>query len=333
MHPRIMKIHSSSVLKSLRSTQQHVRLIFAYTQNERPRRNALPPAMNDTTSPPPLIENPWTGDLPAGLCLRTELSVRSLKHAAMHGYLHQRTDGVIPSILFGCDDSGRHGNFHPASYQDIRSTALWSRRLDKAHTGYRRARVRADWCWKELDCSNSSDALLMNIFCYPALTLAPPLRALLGIGPSEHPEFGYKPRTPFSNGRCDNTEIDMKLGDLLVEAKLTESDFQLADPRLLHRYRDLETVFDTSELPLRKGKHIGYQLIRGVLAAHAAKASFCVFCDVRRPDLTECWFNVIRAVRLYDLRCRLKLLTWQEIARAVPSDLQQFLAQKYGIFP
>ncbi len=173
----------------------------------------------------------------------------------------------------------------------------------------------------------------MNIFCFPALTVAQPLRVLLGIGPSDRPEFGYRPRTPFSNGRCDTTEIDMKLGDLLVEAKLTESNFQIADSRLLHRYRDLDTVFETAELPLRKGKHIGYQLVRGVLAAYAANASFCVFCDARRPDLIECWFGVIRAVRLYDLRCRLKLLTWQELAREVPTDLQQFLAQKYGIFP
>jgi hypothetical protein len=155
----------------------------------------------------------------------------------------------------------------------------------------------------------------------------------LGSDLAELPEFGFKPRTPLSNLRFDNTEIDMKLGDLLVEAKLTESDFQLADPRLVHRYRDLATVFDIAELPLRKGKHIGYQLIRGALAAYAANTSFCVFCDARRPDLTECWYSVIRAVRLYDLRCRLKLLTWQELARAVPIDLQEFLASKYGIIP
>jgi hypothetical protein len=173
----------------------------------------------------------------------------------------------------------------------------------------------------------------MNIFCYPSLTVAPAVRGLLGNAPSELPEFGFKPRTPLSNGRYDNTEIDMRLGDLLVEAKLTESDFQLADPRLVRRYRDLEIVFDTSELPLRKGKHVGYQLIRGALAASAVDGSFCVVCDARRPDLAECWYRVMRAVRLVDLRCRLKLLTWQELAKAVPVDLQDFLALKYGIFP
>ena len=159
----------------------------------------------------------------------------------------------------------------------------------------------------------------------------PAVRALLGSDRAEVPEFGIKPRTPLLNGRKDNTEIDMRIGGLLVEAKLTESDFQIADARLVRRYRDLETVFETCELPLRNGKHVGYQLIRGILAAYAAEGSFCVFCDARRPDLSECWYRVMRAVRLYDLRCRLKLLTWQELAGVVPGDLQEFLALKYGI--
>lgn len=271
--------------------------------------------------------------LPTGLSLRTELSARGLQHAVEHGYLHERTDGAIPSILFGCDEEGRHGNFHPASYRGICATPAWGKRLEKVHTGYRRARVRANWAWKELDCSCSSDALLMNVFCYPGLMDVPAVRALLGSTASELPEFGVKPHTQFLNGRSDNTEIDMRVGDLLVEAKLTESDFQVADTRLVQRYRDLENVFETAELPLRNGKHVGYQLIRGILAAHATEGSFCVFCDARRPDLSECWYRVMRAVRLYDLRCRLKLLTWQEVAAVVPRDLQEFLAVKYGIVP
>ena len=123
----------------------------------------------------------------------------------------------------------------------------------------------------------------------------------------------------------------MKMGELLIEAKLTESDFQSARPDLISRYRDLEAVFDLSELPTRNGKHCGYQLIRGALAAYATGCSFCVFCDARRPDLVEGWYRVMRAVQPFELRCRLKLLTWQELAAALPKDLQQFLSAKYGI--
>ncbi len=156
---------------------------------------------------------------------------------------------------------------------------------------------------------------------------------MLGIEANEVPEFGFKPRTPLWGGRRDNTEVDMKIDNLLVEAKLTEADFQSARFDLICRYRDLETVFDISELPVRNGKQSCYQLIRGALAAYAQECSFCVFCDARRPDLIEAWYKVMRAVRLFELRCRLKLLTWQELAAVIPEGLQQFLAVKYGIFP
>ena len=74
----------------------------------------------------------------------------------------------------------------------------------------------------------------------------------------------------------------MRVGDLLVEAKLTESDFQSARMELIERYRDLEEVFDVAELPVRGGRVMGYQLIRGTLAAHASGSSFCVLCDARQ---------------------------------------------------
>ena len=70
---------------------------------------------------------------------------------------------------------------------------------------------------------------------------------------------------------------------------------------------------------------------RGVLAAHARGGSFCVLCDARRPDLIESWYSVMRVVRNCILRCRLQLLTWQELAAVLPKSLQKFLAGKYGI--
>jgi hypothetical protein len=278
-------------------------------------------------------EHAFVFEVPTGIRLRTELSLRSLKHAEVNGYLHERTDGVIPSILFGRDEEGRHGNFHPCSYRNICEHEEWAKRLNKCHTAFRRVRVRANWEWKELDCSNSSDALLMNVFCYPTVAASTSVSAVFGSRSSDQPEFGFKPRTPLSNGRHDHTEIDMKLGALLIEAKLTESDFQLAAPHLVFRYKDFEEVFYIADLAMKKGKYVGYQLIRGVLAAHSSGGSFCVLCDARRPDLMEGWFRVIQAVRLSDLRCRLKLLTWQELAIALPEGLQDFLELKYGIIP
>jgi len=271
--------------------------------------------------------------IPNGISLRSELSLRALHLASVRGYRHERTDGGVPGVIFGRDDGGRHGNFHPESYRRICANRKWSRRLEKVHTASRRMRPRSDWQWKELDCANSSDALLMNVFCYPEMMAGLGIRSMFDAEPDAEPEFGFKPRVPLQKGKHDATEVDMKIGGLLVEAKLTESDFQWARPELIWRYRDLDTVFDLSALPIRNGKFGGYQLIRGTLAAYALESSFCVVCDARRPDLVEVWFQVLGAVRLVELRCRLKLLTWQELASTLPADLQDYLARKYGIFP
>lgn len=276
----------------------------------------------------------WAGageEFPDGLSLRAELSVRGMRFAAKHGLLYEQTDGTVPSVIFGRGEPSGHGNFHPRTYEAICARPEWARRLRKVHTAHRRVRARADWQWMELDCANSSDALLMNVFCYPGVLDCAAVRATLGVAAGAVPEFGVKPRTPLHGGKHDTTEIDMRVGDLLVEAKLTESDFQTAKTSLIVRYRDLEEVFDPDDLPMRNGRVLGYQLIRGTLAAYAIGCSFCVLCDDRRPDLIEPWYAVMRAVRSFELRCRLKLLIWQELASVVPPELREFLAEKYGI--
>lgn len=223
----------------------------------------------------------------------------------------------------------------------------------------------------ELDSACSSDALLMNVFCNPEVwenELYAPVAALLGVERSSRPAFGacpgvplrtlLKPRSKKAAPReaFDRTEIDMVLGDLFIEAKLTESDFQFAAPALVTRYRDLEEVFDpaklprhvpvlpllppnvdpddpTVNLPVRKSPEriAGYQLIRNVLAAYAAGTRFCVLCDGRRTDLIEQWFAVLSAIRSASFAANLRLLTWQELAAVLPFGLQQFLETRYGI--
>jgi len=101
----------------------------------------------------------WAGDL------WRELSARNQQIAVAHGALHELTASETPSVIFGRSESRQHGNFYPASYRNICAHPEWARRLAKVHTGSRRASPRAGWRWKELDCANSSDALLMNIFC------------------------------------------------------------------------------------------------------------------------------------------------------------------------
>jgi len=270
--------------------------------------------------------------------LRRELSARSHHLARAQKLLHDISPGANPVVIFGRDEQGRHGNFHPDSYTQICANPAWARRLTKVHTASRRSRARKDWQWMELDSANSSDALLMNIFCHPGVfsegNLNPRVANLLNVEPAAQPCFGINPGVPLQSGHLDRTEIDLHLGNLFVEAKLTETSFQNARPRLIERYRDLETVFDITRLPWTiDGIVQGYQLIRNVLAAFAGDASFCVLSDARRRDLIEVWYAVLSAVHYPSFAWRLKLLTWQELATTLPIDVQQFLSIKYGIDP
>jgi hypothetical protein len=265
--------------------------------------------------------------------LRRELSARNRRRGVT--IPHEATYGGVPSVVFQ-EHAGGHGNFLEASYREILARPDWAARLAKSYS----ADCRVPWRWdrkrRELDCANSSDALLMNIFCYPEIAQHWPLCALLGVERGLSPVFGYKPQLPVGVGRkgrelVDRTEADMLLGTLLVEAKLTETSFQSAPMTRMQRYAGFETIFDMDELAVNGSSIQHYQLVRGVLAANYSGRSFAVLCDARRVDLIEKWFRVMRAVRGCELRSRLAIVTWQEIAATLPAALQEFLDEKYGI--
>lgn len=298
--------------------------------------------------------------------LRQELIARNRRYAA--GRAHVESYGGVPVIVYAPEE-GRHGNFFDAAYAAIAGRPEWMRRFDKVHA-QGRSLPKTERRWRELDSSMSSDALLMNVFCTPEVWGSEAVRKMLGVDASDVPAFGVRARVPLANGRFDRTEVDMQWGGLLVEAKLTESDFQICEPNVVEAYRDFDEVLDRERLPVveipvgrRKLEtefpedysqvevlgapeeprelmtmprewvegYASYQLVRNVLAAYAQGASFCVIHDERRPDLREAWFRVMAAVRSSEMRTRLKVLTWQELAGVLPEGLQWFLDLKYGI--
>jgi hypothetical protein len=302
--------------------------------------------------------------------LRQELGLRNRRHA--HGRLHVESYGNPPVIVYA-PENDRHGNFFDPAYAAILTNPDWLRRFDKIHAQAARTLPKAERRWRELDSSMSSDALLMNVFCAPAVAESAALRNALGLEDYAAPVFGWKARVPLRNGRFDRTEVDMRFGSLLVEAKLTESDFQARSASIVEAYRDFDRVFERDllprvELPIVRPRlasefpenysqefesltvdpdsfstidcvvhspgepaYASYQLIRNVLAAHATGSSFCMLHDARRPDLREAWYKVMAAVKQSEMRVRLKVLTWQELAALLPGDLQEFLDLKYGI--
>jgi hypothetical protein len=179
--------------------------------------------------------------------LRWELGLRNRRWA--HAHTHVESYGTPPVIVFHPAD-GRHGNFFDAAYAAIVARPEWMRRFDKVHA-QRRALPKAESGrkWRELDSSMSSDALLMNVFCAPGVAEAPAVRRTLGVDGMGSPIFGWKARVPLANGRFDRTEVDMRWGGLLVEAKLTEGNFQTRTAKVVESYRDFDVVFDRELLP------------------------------------------------------------------------------------
>jgi hypothetical protein len=314
--------------------------------------------------------------------LRQELCLRNRQYA--RGRAHVESYGSGPVIVYA-PEKGRHGNFLDAAYAAIVERPEWMRRFDKIHA-QGRSLPKAERRWRELDSSMSSDALLMNVFCTPGVVESETVQRMLGVEADAVPVFGWMARVPLKNGRTDRTEVDMRLGGLLVEAKLTETDFQSRSAAIVEVYRDFDEVFERELLPrvalrtLRRKEAVEfpeefsqepedvsvsademdlraevasayraeivakdlaqqptepgyacYQLIRNVLAAHAHGCSFCLMHDARRPDLREAWFQVMAAVKSAEIRVRLKVITWQELATALPEGLQAFLDWKYGI--
>jgi len=305
--------------------------------------------------------------------LRQELGIRNRRFA--RGRAHVESYGNPPVVVYAPEE-GRHGNFFDAAYKAVCGKPEWMKRFDKIHAQGGRALpkpLESARRWRELDSSMSSDALLMNVFCTPGVDESDDVRRMMGIEEGQAPQFGWKARVPLANGRFDRTEVDMRWGGLLVEAKLTESDFQSREAAVVEAYRDLDAVFERDLLPrveLLMGRrrsaaefpeeysqeeefvapedwqptllepvqetgegYAGYQLIRNVLAAYAQEASFCVIHDARRPDLQEAWFQVMAAVKSASMRSRLKVLTWQELDLVLPPALKEFLDLKYGIVP
>jgi hypothetical protein len=264
--------------------------------------------------------------------LRNELISRARVYAEAVSVRYCLSYGENPTVCFepGAD---QHGNFEPRSYRAILANPYWRKRLEKVHTqGRRRLPQPEQGRWRELDTCASSDALLMNLFCYPGVLRQERVRILLGLDDNRAlPIFGHKARVPLADGRIDRTEVDLRLGSLIAEAKLTEGDFQCVRKPAMFAYRDFLEVFETEELPQRSRDFLSYQLLRNVLAAYASGASFCLLTDARRPDLISAWFAVMRCVKPVNLRTACKILTWQELAEALPERLRTFLATKYGI--
>ncbi len=212
--------------------------------------------------------------------LRAELSQRAEAYARRHAIPYVLSLGESPTVLFEpYDNDRRHGNFLPRTYGALLAHDPWRRRLNKRHPMFKRMPRNERGHWNELDSSASSDALLMNVFCYPGTLRDGQVAKMLGEEPEAPLQFGFKARVPLVSGHADRTEVDLQLGGLLVEAKLTENDFQRKQKSVVEGYRDFAEVFDPQTLAADTRGLSG-------LSAHAQRAGcarhrMLVLCALR----------------------------------------------------
>src|SRR5690554_1568146 len=165
-------------------------------------------------------------------------------------------------------------SFHPDTFVNICKNSEYKKRLNKIHSNVPE--------YKEMQSSNSSDALLMNIFAHPKIKEWKSLRDLISIGQSDNIEFGWNP--VFANEKNYKTEIDMKIGNSIFEAKLIEKDFNQKKLKIVLAYSNIENIIDLKDLTNNEIVS-NYQLIRNLLTAEKYDYKFNLLIDGTRTDL------------------------------------------------
>ncbi len=211
-------------------------------------------------------------------------------------------------------------NFIQESFDNIQKNEDWFLRTQKKNNSLLST--------LEMQSSNSSDALLMNIFCYPKINQWKGLKKLLGIDNLSNIEFGWNPF--FENEDPKHpTEIDMKIGNNIFEAKLTENNFTQKEKKIVEKYSDLSKVFDLEKLNIIDNKYESYQLIRNILTAFKYNYYFTLLIDESRTDLIRFLITIIKAIKINELQNKIYFITWQEIADVCGRDLKNYLENKY----
>lgn len=236
-----------------------------------------------------------------------------------------RSTGSQTVIFEPFADGMRHGNFFNPSFRAILANEEWRQKLHKVHSSVSAFGDRQGV--KEMDSSNSSDALLMNIFCDPELNKTKVQRF---FGLAREPTFTFAFEVAVKRSPAGRpTEVDLALGDeVLIEAKLTEGSFTERETEIVEAYTDLEKTFDTTALPRRgtMNKYVSYQLIRNVLAAEQTGRRAWLAVDARRPDLVKAWVVIMNAIKDPRVRRRCGICFWQELVEEIAAgELQSFV--------
>jgi len=215
-------------------------------------------------------------------------------------------------------------NFHPESFASINNPdrPKWLERTKKPHQNVPST--------LEMQSSNSSDALLMSIFCHPDIQRWKGIKNLIEV-PIDSITFGFPAKVRINGGGSDSTEIDMAIPGVFCEAKLTESDFTQKEVEVVERYDSLQRTFHVEALPRVGNSYDNYQIIRNLLASVEHDQKHILFCDERRPDLVRRYMTTVLCLRDIKHRKNCRVVFWQELVSACGGSLRDWIEEKYGM--
>jgi hypothetical protein len=258
--------------------------------------------------------------------LKMELKYLSLEYSIKNNFIPVKPIPKSAFIFKNISD-----NFFGLSFDNTKKNENWGKRLHKIHTD-----KRIDF---EMQSSNSSDTLLMNIFSHPNIKNWKGVAKLFDIEEVEKIDsikYGINPEI-MKNGapeqRARKTEIDLLInGEIICEAKLTEKDFTDHSIDDVELYDKFVAIFKREYLDQTEVKYKNYQLIRNIIALdHKKYKRFYLICDLRRPDLIKAFLRTILCIKDISLRSKCGIIFWQDLANSVEKDLQNFLHEKYRL--
>jgi len=216
-------------------------------------------------------------------------------------------------------------SFYQPSFAEVIKNPDWVKRINKKHTHFKDGTL-------EMQSSNSSDAILMNIFCNPSISMNDSLKKYLDIKISNSQRdivFGWNPEFENESNKKP-TEIDMKIGNHIFEAKLTENSFTKKNVDVLMKYPLINEIFFFKKIEVNQNKQVkNYQLFRNIITAYKYNFKFTILIDETRLDLIKEINNVKEIIKDEDLKARINFMTWQGIVKAFDNEFKNFMKTKY----
>lgn len=265
--------------------------------------------------------------------LRREINLKAMMYAQKNDLPFYMSKGGTVLFEEYTDKRGfcLHGNFLPETYFTVGKKPVWAKLLRKQYQYRNSLPLFRQGGARQVDSSSSTEALLINVLCHPAMHQNRELLDILGVE-AYVPSFAAKCGLKRKAGSDHAFEAHAILSnELIIEAALSETNFCERPKAYIESIEGFFDAFDDFALPQSKFSYMNSRLIQAILYARLKGMGFVLLLDARRPDLLDAFRKVQASIKDQDVKGRIHVFTWQSIVDTLPEDLSAFLMEKYGI--